>query len=336
MVKWFLVKALENNFVNGVIQVRQTNDPNSLFEYYIAKSQDEIRSGAKSAYYPTNFAKVIKQVLDSSSEERFAFVGLPCFCHSIRLLQKQYPKLKKQIPLVVSIFCGHLKSKHYSYLMAMQSGLKDFEDPIKNVDFRLKTDSDKNASQYNFISHHLSGDIFSKKRTSISGGDWKIPHLKVKACDFCEDVFANTADIVFGDAWMKPFFNDPLGSNLVIIRSKASAKIFHQNLDEIYIKKVDVNAAIRSQGGSYNHRVRDIHFRLEREKQVYGWAPKKRARDVDKPTLEVKDRRNKIQLLRTKIRAESRELFKAAKLKKDLSIYTKGIDSLVNQIKKLY
>ena len=29
--------------------------------------------------------------------------------------------------------------------------------------------------------------------------------LKYKACDFCDDVFGEVADVVFGDAWVEKY-----------------------------------------------------------------------------------------------------------------------------------
>lgn len=336
MVKWFLNNALKDNVVDGVIQVRQTEKVESLFEYYIANNPEAVRLGAKSAYYPTNFSDVIREVFESTDERRFAFVGLPCFCHSLRLLQAKYPKLKAKIPLVISIFCGHLKSKHYASLMAMQAGLDNYQDPITYIDFRHKTDHDRNASQYNFYSQHLSSKIYSRRRTALPAGDWKIPHLKIKACDFCEDVFGSTADIIFGDAWIQPFVKDPLGSNLVIIRSQAAMQLINDHSDELSFQEINVQDVIKSQGGSYNHRVRDISFRLKREKEVFGWAPNKRARYVNSIDDIVSQNREKIQLIRTLIREKSRDLFLKVKTANNLAVYTKGVKQLIAELNKLY
>ena len=41
--------------------------------------------------------------------------------------------------------------------------------------------------------------------------------FKYKACDFCDDVFAETADVVVGDAWIPKYLTQ--GNSLVVTRS---------------------------------------------------------------------------------------------------------------------
>lgn len=40
-----------------------------------------------------------------------------------------------------------------------------------------------------------------------------------KACDFCDDVFAETADIALGDAWLPEYVQDGNGTNVVVTRN---------------------------------------------------------------------------------------------------------------------
>src|SRR3546814_19586796 len=52
-------------------------------------------------------------------------------------------------------------------------------------------------------------------------GDWGAGFFQNRACDFCDDVVAETADIAFGDAWVEPYSSDGRGTNVVVVRSSA-------------------------------------------------------------------------------------------------------------------
>src|SRR5690606_38702641 len=45
----------------------------------------------------------------------------------------------------------------------------------------------------------------------FADGDWGAGFLQNPACDFCDDVVAETADIAFGDAWVEPYASDGPG-----------------------------------------------------------------------------------------------------------------------------
>lgn len=338
LVKWFLVQAMKKGIVDSVIQVKQTSNPVSLFEYYIAENADEVRAGAKSAYYPTNYASVIREILNDTSPNSYAFVGLPCFCHSLRLLQQKFPILKQKIPMVVAIFCGHLKSKNYLDLMSLQAGRTSLDGEIVSADFRYKLASDINASRYNFVARLSDGAIYSRQRTSIPAGDWKVPHLKLKACDFCEDVFGLAADVVFGDAWISPYFQDPKGSNIVIVRSPAAHSIINTMDNDLMINDVSVRDLIKSQGGSYKHRIKDIGFRLQAEVDKFGWAPIKRSKPIRADSSHSSSvRRQRIQQLRVQIREVTRTqmaLLKAGKI--TLNDYNARLKSISTELNQLY
>ena len=39
----------------------------------------------------------------------------------------------------------------------------------------------------------------------LADGDWGAGFFQNPACDWCDDVVAETADIAFGDAWVEPY-----------------------------------------------------------------------------------------------------------------------------------
>jgi len=42
---------------------------------------------------------------------------------------------------------------------------------------------------------------------------WTNGFFKLNACNFCDDIFAELADVVFMDAWIDPYIYDSKGTN---------------------------------------------------------------------------------------------------------------------------
>ncbi|MBC8924073.1 Coenzyme F420 hydrogenase/dehydrogenase, beta subunit C-terminal domain, partial [Escherichia coli] len=70
----------------------------------------------------------------NQSDKKYLFIGIPCFVKSIRLAQKE--GMVQNIKFVISLLCGHMKSKDFATSLAWQIGVKP--DDLGSVDFRVK------------------------------------------------------------------------------------------------------------------------------------------------------------------------------------------------------
>src|SRR3546814_15219354 len=87
-----------------------------------------------------------------------------------------------------------------------------------HVEFRLKNP----APPANWYTAQLSlkdGNSLSKDWSHLVDRDWGAGFFQNSACNFCDDVVAETADISFGDAWLEPYSSDGRGTNVIIVRS---------------------------------------------------------------------------------------------------------------------
>ena len=65
---------------------------------------------------------------------------------------------------------------------------------------------------------------------------WIHCFFKLKACDFCDDVAGETADVAVGDAWLTPYDQDPLGNNILLVRNaEINAIVQTENFQPIAI-----------------------------------------------------------------------------------------------------
>jgi len=86
------------------------------------------------------------------------------------------------------------------------------------------------------------------------------------ACDFCDYVIAETADISFGDAWVEPWSADGRGTNVVVVRSAVLHDLLLEAIDEgrVDLRPVDSDFVVRTQEAGFRQRREGLAFRLRR------------------------------------------------------------------------
>ena len=322
MGSWILNELLSKGFVDYVVHVKSEtadHDINNIpFKYEVSSSLGEIQKGAKSRYFPIELSDVLKTVRKQPG--RYAVVGLPCFIKSIRLLQAQDPVLADRIKYCIGLVCGHLKSRHYAESLAWQMGIAPTD--LQSIDFRVK-DPSQPANRY---STYAKGESCEKvvPIKQLFGADWGAGAFKYKACDFCDDVFAETADVVVGDAWLPEYVQDSYGTNVVVSRDNEIKNILIDAWSEnrLELDELSIDKAAQSQDAGLRHRKDSIAYRLHCEQTDNSWVPKKRTPPVKNlsPRYEMKRQR-----LRSKMRAMSHDLFLDAKAAGNISLYIDGI-----------
>lgn len=363
LTKWLLAKLLSMGEINGVIHVVRSGEETeskALFRYDIAKTVEDVYGGSQSAYYTVNFAEVMSRIKrENNTEARYAFVGVPCYCKAVRLLCETDELLSKNIKYVVGIMCGHMKTKNYAKFMAWEAKLGlsnkvcssnvddregDRDSSIINnelsyVNFRMKPEKVKRkdkASDYIFNARYGDGYEVKIRRNKLAGGNYNIPHMKYKACDFCEDVFGYCADIVLGDAWLPKYVSDPRGTNIVVTRDDRLDRIMNNSIGmDIMLDRLKDAELIKSQSSSYSHRVEEIGYRLylESKNNKDGWVPDKMTKPVS--SLASLDR-EEIQKMRVKIREMSHEYFLKAVDGKDIRIYFNAMQMYIDKLNNKY
>jgi len=199
---WLPHELLSRGLVDAVIHVKQSAGAGSshepLFQYEVSHSLEEIRAGAKSRYYPIELSAMLAEV--KAYDLRYAFVGLPCMVKSVRLLATQDPEIGRRIAFTIGLVCGHLKTSKFAQYISWQLDVKPAH--LKTIDFRKKNESGP-AYDYSVQVDSLSSEEPTIKRNySLYGMDWGMGFFKYSACEFCDDVLAETADATVGDAWL--------------------------------------------------------------------------------------------------------------------------------------
>src|SRR5690554_287430 len=270
MATYLIDQLLNKNIVDAVVTVKEGKD--SFYEYSVIRLTDDLISTSETKYYPVTLGTVINQL--KTSNERFAIVGIACFLKSVRLLQFYHPELKEKIKFTIGIKCGGVKSKFFAEYLAGRTGVK--RDQFSQPKFRIK-DHQSTASDYSFGCNDQKGVSHTIKMRKV-GDMWGSGMFKNNACDFCDDVTTELADISLGDAWLNPYNQEGRGTNVMITRSQLAEDLIKHGIisKELSVEHLEFEKFLSSQQGSFNHRQKALGYRMKLAKKKGLTIPPKR------------------------------------------------------------
>jgi len=266
MATWLLETLLTQGVVDHVICVAPTGDPERLFAFRVFDTPEDVRTGAGSAYYPVEMSGVIRQVLEVPG--RYAVTGLPCFLKAIRLAGQRNKKLRERIVVTVGLVCGQLKSKHFTDYVAALAGVRG---EVAGVRYRGKS-PDHPASNYHYTFTTADGEERRILWTEGIAEAWTNRWFTPAACSYCDDVFAECADVTCMDAWLPEYSRDSRGTNLVLVRSPAVREVLERG-QGVRLDPIPVERVVQSQGGVVAIKRQHLAYRLYLD---WEGAPEKR------------------------------------------------------------
>jgi coenzyme F420-reducing hydrogenase beta subunit len=307
MVSWVAAELLHQGLIDGVAHVVPTADPQRegrYFRYRISRTAAEINEGAKSRYYPIEMAEILQTIREVPG--RYAVIGLPCFIKAVHLLRSEDAVLRERIPFTLGLFCGHLKSARFAESFAWQ--LQVPVGQVQQVEYREKI-ADRPANWYRAQLTLRDGQRVSKDWWHLADGDWGAGFYMNSACNYCDDVVAETADIAFGDAWVEPYSSDGRGTNVVIVRSPQVQQLVASAIAEgrLNLDAVDGQFVEQTQAAGFRQRREGLAYRLTWAKR--GVRPRKRVA----PSAALPRQRKLIYRLRYFISAASHRVFRVAR-----------------------
>lgn len=327
VITWLLASLLKLKKVDYVIHIQESNIEGKLFEYKISKTIEEVKNGAKSRYYPIELSEVLDIVQNQPG--KYALVGLPCFIKSVRRLSKIDNTIDERIKLYIGLVCGHLKSTGFAESLAWQCGVKPNE--LKNIDFRVKLpDSPAHSYGTSVKSSNLEQTVPVK---SLIGSNWGHNFFRNPACNFCDDVFAETADICVGDAWLEQYSQDSKGTSVVVVRNKLIDGLISEAIEsnQLAFDSLSEEDVIQSQAGGLRDRREGLAYRLFLKEQEGSWVPRKR---VQPNNSHIGKNRKKIYELREESSIESQTVWFETKKQNNLNIFINYSKSFNRNYKK--
>lgn len=329
---WIGAELYKEGLIDGVIHVKdrtREGGEGPFSRYTMSLSGEEILSASRTKYHVIEYSEVLRMVRDQPGK-RFLFVGLPCVIKSIRRLQLLDPVIRDAIAFTVALVCGHLKSMNWSLSLGWGSGIHptDFE----GIRYRTKG-KDIPARAYVFTAYSGKREII-KDSSEVVGGKFNQGALMLNACNFCDDVVGETADLTVGDAWLPRFEMDPDGNNLLIVRNKEIGKVLAKAMSEnrVSLTTLTEKEVVDAQAGGFRQRREGLSVRLSEYRDKEIWHPVKR---VKPDQFKVPYLRRIIYKMRSQVTNVSRVAFAEALAKDDYLIYANRLRLLLKKLRLL-
>lgn len=254
----FILRALlESACVDRIITATPTNQAVPLFEFQVVSSAEALDIARGSIYYPLQMAEVLREVI-AGPEIKYAITTLPCFAKAIRSAQQINPNLKRRIKYVLGLACGGCPNAQFTELLSCIAGMPG----PQRVEYRNDQQS-KRANDYRFVCY--KGDSRGHVAlSSVFGFMWMNKLFFHHACDLCDDVFGEVADITFMDAWLKEYLADPKGTSLVICRNRDLRELMetHNESGALSTHTISEKSVVESQLGVIQHKRAELGARL--------------------------------------------------------------------------
>ncbi|MFO0429197.1 MAG: Coenzyme F420 hydrogenase/dehydrogenase, beta subunit C-terminal domain [Planctomyces sp.] len=336
MGTWVLVELLRRGLIDGVVHVgaAHDHDDDSLpFGYRISRTVEQIRQRSKSRYYPVEMSQVLARLRNETG--RFAIVGVPCFVKAVRLLCEHDPELNARIVHTIALFCGHLKSARFADFFGWQCGIAPGD--LTSVNFRTKL-PDRPASNYGItVKGDRNSDTYTECRPNneYHGSSWGYGFFKYHACEYCDDVVGETADVSVGDAWLPGYVDDSGGTNVVVVRNAVVHELINSAIASGRLALTEENATTiaQSQDAGLRHRREGLSYRLYVADCANKWRPPTRQKP-DADHLSAKKKR--VYELRTEIARQSHTAFQQAKEQGSFDVFAHAMQPLLAEYDSLY
>jgi coenzyme F420-reducing hydrogenase beta subunit len=295
MVSWFALSLLRSGEIDAVAHVAGDGRPGQsepMFAYRLSRTEDELLAGARSRYFPVEMSQVLHEIRQTPG--RYAVIGLPCFIKAVQLIRDQDPLMRERITWTLGLFCGHMKSARMADSFAWQLGVRPSQ--LEYLEYRHK-DPSRPAHVYTVEARLMDGEVRRKDWWNLVDGDWGAGFFQNAACDLCDDVAAETADVAFGDAWAEPYATDGRGTNVVVARSPAAEERLRKAMatGDISLETVEPAFVVATQAAGFRQRREGLAHRL-----TWPGSPVRPAKRVA-PRLEPDFHRRRLYDIRARI-----------------------------------
>ncbi len=227
MVTQFLIWLLEHKKIDGAVVTKFDNSNPLMVSTYIATTKDEIIAGRSSKYAPVSLNNIVQQIRNNSGT-KFVVVGLPCHIHGVRKLMAMDKRLREKIVGLFGIFCSCGRSFNLTEYVLKERGID--RSKLKYFQYRdegclgslkaIVADNYTKIKPFNSYSKcEINGNLQEYREDFQSYYHPLRSFFIPKRCLFCIDHYAELADISFGDIHIKPYSDDKVGVNSIIVRN---------------------------------------------------------------------------------------------------------------------
>ena len=220
MVTGLLIYLLDKKIIDGAVVTRFSSQDNITPETFIARTKEELISARSSKYCPVSMQGIRKQIRES--EGKYIIVGLPCHIHGFRKIEQIDKKFKEHIFAYWGLYCSSGRTFNETEYILKTIGIKK-----KSIQYFAYRDEGCLGSLVVKHSKENNKDIEVYKERYGSYNNHRSFFIP-RRCHFCIDHSAELADISFGDIHVKPYSEDKIGVNSIIVRNPKMTEILIQ------------------------------------------------------------------------------------------------------------
>jgi coenzyme F420 hydrogenase subunit beta len=271
MVSQFLIWLIETNKIDGAVVTRFDKGNPLLVETFIATTRDDIISARSSKYSPVTLNKM-PQAIKAASGSRYVIVGLPCHIEGVRKLIRIDKELRDKVVGLFGLYCSSGRSFNLTEYVFKERGIELPE--ISYFQYRDEGCLGKmvvKMSQSNIDKIYPLGN-YSEKVIEDNEAVYKEPYQSYfhplrsffipNRCNYCIDHYAELADICFGDIHIKPYSDDTVGINSIIVKNMKWLTLLEECRDAgaIHLEEIPFKTISDSQRMSFKKKGRNGAF----------------------------------------------------------------------------
>lgn len=256
MLSQFLIWLLENDKIDGAVVTRFDKDAPLKVNTFIARNKEEILSAKSSKYAPVSHHETAQLIKDADGS-RYVIIGVPCHIDGFRKLMSIDKKLREKIVGLFGIYCSGTRTFGFTEYVMKERGLN--LDKLDYLAYRdngclgglvAKGEGIDYYEDYQSYCHPLRTIFFPRR------------------CLLCADHFAELADLSFGDIHVKPYSEDKIGINSIIVRNSSWGHLLKQAAADgaITLNELGPTTLLKSQKMAKVKKSRNMGYILLNEK----------------------------------------------------------------------
>lgn len=206
--------------VEAVVHLRASKERPIESDAVVSRTAEGVISGAQSRYATSSPLVNVMRLLDAGT--RFAVIGKPCDVAAVRALGRQDPRVAKQIPYLLTIFCGGNAAIQTGEKIAAYHGVA----PKDIALFRWRGEGWPGPTRV--VSKQGQTFDTTYEETWYDPKKPWVYELQFR-CKICPDAIGEQADISVPDGWViengKRIFREAPGVNVSVARTDAGVKL---------------------------------------------------------------------------------------------------------------
>lgn len=212
---------LDAGRVDAIVHVRASTERPMLTDALISRTSEEAIGGAQSRYGPAASLVHVQRLLDGG--DRFAVIAKPCDVAAIRNLARQDPRVREQVPYLLTLFCGGVPNLQTAERITAHHGLAPEEVAL----FRWRGNGWPGPTRVESVAgdaHELTYDAtwFDPSVPWRYDVQWR--------CKICPDATGELADLSCPDGWIlgddgRPVHAEAPGVNAIVERTAAGSEL---------------------------------------------------------------------------------------------------------------